>query len=288
LLATFATVLFVIYQRLRIMVGAQNRRKAYWLTSLFILARCPLAPSLLNESALAPPPMRESSVRTTAAFNDSTIRYALVAYSCIETDLDWVTLLPHVPPIMRPSCHLLAPMSERNGCTESHGYLQAVIENYDWLESIADVLIFVHAHRTSWHYHHPVDEQIKTLLLDGRAYLDNNDVGAVYCKMNVALATSEWGPSANMDQRVLWDSIYNGTGIAFPEGPIAYGCCGTFWVKTSAIKRRPLEVYKRVLANTLAQSDIMNDLHICGRVGESSWAILFAGVQVVATPDFCL
>ena len=257
------------------MVDAQSRRKAYWLTSLFLFH---LAVSQ---------PVGPARNTITGRLNDSTIRYALVMYSCIETDLDWVTLLPHVPPIMRPSCHLLAPMSERNGCTESHGYLQAVIENYDWLESMADVLIFVHAHRISWHYHHPVDEQIKTLLLDGRAYLDNNDVGAVYCKMNAALATSEWGPSANMDQRVLWDSIYNGTGIAFPEGPIAYGCCGTFWVKTSAIKRRPLEVYKRVLANTLAQSDAMNDLHICGRVGESSWAILFAGVQVVATPDFC-
>ena len=216
------------------------------------------------------------------------IRFALVTYSCRERDLDWLTFLPSIPPILRPGCALLEAhnVSSTNGCTESHGYLDAIIQNYDNLESIADVLIFTHAHRTSWHYPDRVDTQVQRLMSD-MEYVRRNDAGAVFCRLNTVLATSDHGPSAKLDQRALWDSIYNGTDVEFPLGPLRYGCCGTFWVKTKAIRRRPVETYRQVLKNTLAQSDYMNSAQICGRVGESSWAILFAGTQYVEKPSYC-
>ena len=131
-------------------------------------------------------------------------RFGVVTYSCKEIDLDWLTLLPHIPPVFRPSCHLLQDfgVSEGLGCTESHGYLQTVVENYDNLEALADILIFTHAHRTSWHYHEPVDHAIKTLMGE-EDYLASNDVGVVFCNHNIVLATSDWGPSERLDQRSL-------------------------------------------------------------------------------------
>lgn len=217
------------------------------------------------------------------------LRFGIVTYNCEGMNISWLGAMPGLPVILLPGCNSLESkgVSVKNGCTESHGYLEAVIAHYDGLENLADVLFFTHAHRNSWHYTSPIDQQIRRVMADEK-YLRSTVFGGLYCgRFNTVLATTDWPPSARLDPRELWNGVYNGTDISFPEGQIQYPCCGTFWVHTRAIKRRPKQLYERVLANTLAQSDWMNKEHVCGRVGEESWHILFGGDQVVPRPSFC-
>ena len=225
------------------------------------------------------------------------LRFAIVVYSCTpqdEAEAEWVTLLSRTYPLLRPSCKQRVRIHKRVGnvgCAETHGYLQAVLDNYDSLEGLADVLFFAHAHRTSWHYATPVDEQIERVMRDVD-YLSGQDFGNVYCNSNRVLATSEWGPSVSRSPEELWSTMFRDTDIAFPfrdDASVAfqYPCCGTFWVKTASVLRRPRSVYERVLQNAFNTSEHDNKHVVCGRVAESAWHVMFADVNYVEKPEWC-
>jgi hypothetical protein len=216
-------------------------------------------------------------------------RFALVVYSCRTEDLKWINSLVEMPPVYHVGCQTLSRvnMSLEMGCTESHGYLEFVTTHYDRLEEIADVIVFTHGHETSWHYPVPIQNQLMRLFADND-YVSANDAGGVYCLFNKINAMTGWGHSQHMDQNFLWQLIFNETGIPLPLPPrVHYPCCGTFWVKSTAIRRRSLDVYQQVLANTYEQSAEHNRLQICGRVGESSWMVLFSGLTEVNKPSYC-
>ena len=258
------------------------------------------------------------------------LRFAIVVYSCTpqdEAEAEWVTLLSRTYPLLRPSCKQRVRIHKRVGnvgCAETHGYLQAVLDNYDSLEGLADILFFAHAHRTSWHYATPVDEQIERVMRDvdylsgqvrtvhvnwpklalgaervvfGCVWATNavfcvQDFGNVYCNSNRVLATSEWGPSVSRSPEELWSTMFRDTDIAFPfrdDASVAfqYPCCGTFWVKTASVLRRPRSVYERVLQNAFNTSEHDNKHVVCGRVAESAWHVMFADVNFVEKPEWC-
>ena len=228
---------------------------------------------------------------------DAPLRFALVLYSCTpqdEAESEWVTLLKTTLPVFRPNCKQLEhahKLARSRGCTETHGYLQAVIDNYENLANVADVLFFVHAHRVSWHYTEPVNEQLEKVMADD-AYLRKQAFGNVYCKSNRVMATSEWGPSGKRDPQELWTTLFKDTNVDFPlfdpSTQFQYPCCGTFWVTSQSIKKRPVEVYQTVLANTLATTEEDNRALVCGRVAESAWHVLFGyGTTFVEKPTWC-
>jgi hypothetical protein len=213
----------------------------------------------------------------------------LVVTSCLSEDLKWLNEVESIPPVYHVvGCQSLPKMGldTSEGCGESHAYLEFVIKHYEELQQIAHTVIFLHGNRTSWHYPVPVDQQVMKLMAD-TVYVAQNDAGGVYCMFNTVNAVKEWAPSMHMNETYLWERVFNGTDIVLPTEDIHYSCCGTFWVKTKAIRRRPLETYQRVLQNTYAQPRELNDKFICGRVAEASWMLLFAGVTSVPFPSYC-
>jgi hypothetical protein len=216
-------------------------------------------------------------------------RIAIVVYSCTHHDEmhieQWITKMPLNYPFYRPNCHTLN--DTRLGCTETHGILEFVLSNYENLIEVADIIFFTHAHRTSWHYDSPIDESIKRVV-NHTTYL-RNDFGNINCRSNRNLATAEWPASMQRDQKELWSTLFKNTDVAFPSdlAKIQYPCCGSFFARSRAIKRRPKETYETVLKNVMSTSYEDNHKMICGRVAESAWGVLFANKTFVEKPGFC-
>jgi hypothetical protein len=166
--------------------------------------------------------------------------------------------------------------------------MEFIIKYYEKLDSIADLIIFTHGHRKSWHYNLAINTEIK-LLLEERKYVDKNDIGGLFCLFNSIFATRGWKASESVDDRYLWNVLHNGTELVheFPN-TLNYPCCGTMFVKIKAIIKRSFSTYKKLFDNIVTLKPELSANGICGIIFESSWSIILAKTEEVKRPPYCL
>jgi hypothetical protein len=94
-------------------------------------------------------------------------------------------------------------------CTaEAVSYLRGVVQVYDSIKP-TDIVVFMHAHDTSWHTPVPMQQQILRLL--GLDYMYDEPFGAMYCFDNDRWAASSLVNNNNIPVPKLWSYMFANT-----------------------------------------------------------------------------
>jgi len=209
-------------------------------------------------------------------------------------DLNWINYLDHsydyvVYSRNLPDSDKVININHDKG-VESCGYLQFIIDNYD---NLPENMIFLHAHRESWHQDGYVDVLIKKL--DWNKYyfnINNFDIlplvkGDQEVVQNQfyhrTWSQCEYRKSYKLWVEDVWSDLFAGQ-IEMPER-IEGKCGAQFLVKKEIVRKYSKEFYQRLL-NWLLTTDIDDRLKIrknaqnlssqvSGRVLEYVWNILF-------------
>lgn len=201
----------------------------------------------------------------------------LFVFAC-KHDVNWLKESHGFQYITLEGC----PKNESLGYyDESRAYLEFIIDNY-W--DLPEKVVFVHGHSRAWHYNSPLHERLKYIA--GSRYFTEKDFGGIYCNTNNAFAPSNWAPSIHIPPQQLWNMTFWNASIKMPT-LWNYPCCGTFFVRSTAIRSRSHEVYKQLLQNMENVPMYYKKNRIAGRVMESAWKTLFAPHTVYEPPDDC-
>lgn len=167
-------------------------------------------------------------------------------------------------------------------------YLNYIINNYD--NPSADVYLFMHGHNTAWHHINPLRETLLHLYLS--KYLKDELFGGYQCYWNFE-PTFKTSNNYTID---MFNSIFHNTSIStIPPNEFSYPCCGTFWVKTSQIKKRQKEDYVKMLYNMeeWGRNNINNTIYkndvssYSGRIFEMMWNVIFTNSSISKIPPYC-
>lgn len=182
---------------------------------------------------------------------------------------------------------------------ESTYYLRFMVDNYDQIEPQA-IYVFGHAHRTAWHYHREFTRQLAYLV--ERSYFVEQEYGGIFCYMNTEFPPHEFILKHYGIQRLvqeeeaLWRRVFYNTSLedSFTSVVLhpdyAYPCCGTFFVRGSAILRRRKSEYAQIIENeyNVARTETWtHDKRVCGRVLEGSWHVLLNQGVHIPKPPLC-
>jgi hypothetical protein len=189
-------------------------------------------------------------------------------------------------------------------CGEAVGYLNFLINNYDYPP--AKRYVFIHGHETSWHSPVSIFQVIKRLMRTD--YWHQNTFGGFYPSLSGDwdFMTQRWGVP-------LYRYVFKGTSMP-AEAPVTgtrWPCCGTFWVDSHQTRVRLKQEYilirDRLIEWSLQVTDrshkpvnralgIVQDFPpidsghptagwYCGRVAEYTWALLVANMSIVKPPS---
>ena len=177
-------------------------------------------------------------------------------------NLDWIRNLDVSYTII--SRGGIPPETAPNKGREAGSYLEYIVKNYDSLE---DITVFVHGHRSDWHHPENMDEKLRRLTIETE-YKNINLYGINYLRnalhdMNATRA----GIQAVAD--IL------GTPIVPEE--LGYKCSAQFYVSKRLIHRHSKEIYQR-LYEYLMQTSLPG--YWSGRVFEYTWHFIFTGNHI--------
>ncbi|KAI9864979.1 MAG: hypothetical protein M1824_004077 [Vezdaea acicularis] len=207
----------------------------------------------------------------------------LVIPRTMEEDVSWLSSqLPDTPTAIYTADNSSASLHPpKNKGHEVMIYLTYLITHYD---TLPDLVIFIHAHRWSWHNNDLHDNDMAQML---RALSNERVVREGYMNLRC-----HWGPGCpawmhplshaqeigKQEQAMLgasWSEL-------FPETPVpevlAQPCCAQFAVSRERIRGIPLSrfvFYRDWLLRTPL------DDYISGRIFEYTWQFVFTGREVV-------
>ena len=172
------------------------------------------------------------------------------------------------------------PWRDAGWCTaEALPMLRALAEHYDDILP-EHLVVFAHAHRTSWHAPTPLDQALGSVLANTTYLADTaaSGVGGIYCKFASMWAAKQHAyavanrmfepnePKPHSERAVqaavdaLWNVAFNGTGwaskplaaaVVRDDHGMSYPCCGTFFVRGANVRRHARHEYSRVATNLL-------------------------------------
>jgi len=209
-------------------------------------------------------------------------------------DLDWISYLNDsyeyiVYSRNLPNSDKVVNIKHDKG-VESCAYLQFIIDNYD---NLPENMVFIHAHRHSWHQDDYVDVLIKKLDWTKSYFNINNSDIIPLIKNDQEIAEHHfyhrtWSQcyyrkSYKLWVEDVWHDLFDGK-IEMPER-IEGKCGAQFLVKKEIVKKYSKEFYQRLL-NWLLTTDIDEKLkvtkhsqnlssQVSGRILEYVWNILY-------------
>lgn len=169
---------------------------------------------------------------------------------------------------------------EHNDCYETVPYLDFIINNYD--RTPADIIVWAHAHDTSWHYRRNFWDQLQGLV--GSEYFETVPMGGVYDVWS-------WEPRReNKWYRRAFPYLYAGTTMNNIEMMYnaSHPCCSSYFFKWELVWNRPLSDYKLLREQSIqwsrrASQRLRNPGGICGRVTEYNWHFMFLNKTTMPT-----
>ena len=175
-----------------------------------------------------------------------------------------------------------------NDCYEAVPFLDFLIENY--ARDPADIVVFSHAHDTSWHYARPFWTEVSELVRS--PFFELSDIGGV--------SETRWarGPRRYRGFDATWypelfSQVFRGTTM---EKDLArtfdnsHPCCSSYFFKWPLVRTRPLSDYLLLRNNLVtwsktawlrARSDGKVPGYFCGRVIEYNWHFILANRTVI-------
>lgn len=174
-------------------------------------------------------------------------------------------------------------------CGESKAYLDFIVETYD--KPLAEIYIFMHGHNKAWHFINPLSRTMNKLIKS--SYINEENYGGYQCYWN-------YGPTVITDEKPANDLIkllFKDTNVEIDNfGNWSYPCCGTFFVHTDQIRRRPKLEYIHMVENLNEWTN--KDLKFkqqfgkkydgfCGRIFEMMWNRILSNISYVRLPPYC-
>lgn len=171
-------------------------------------------------------------------------------------------------------------------CAEAGPYLHFLIDNYD--KPLAEVYFFAHGHDIAWHYIEPYFDKLRQVLISKE--LETDDYGGIECVYNTC-------PTINSPRfYTIYNELFKNTSMEFNLFPEwQYPCCGTFFVKSSQIRKRSKADYQRLLENMYNWNVneypktgwTRSSLFYCSRIYEAIWHILLSNKSIIPVPSHC-
>jgi len=186
-----------------------------------------------------------------------------LVFSRFREDIDWIAQYlsdyPHAIYTREPyggGPYNLLP----NKGNEAAVYMHWIVQNYD---DLPPHVMFLHAHRFSWHSETDAVHMIKKFRWGEQDYISlSTSMGTP-----IPHDAKEWSTIAE-----VWDSLYAPElGYPLPE-EINCPCCAQFAVTRNAILRRSKNFYQNML-NWLLTTEM--ETHYSGRVLEHTWHLIF-------------
>jgi hypothetical protein len=172
-----------------------------------------------------------------------------------------------------------------NKGNEASAYFKYIIDHYD---SLPLYVFFIHAHESDWHHTSSMANKINDMVLEGH-YKNLNDTEykiVVMYKYGITIFNGSKKiveHEYNDDAFIKMEEWYN-ENIKDYLGPLKYNsiinvdlCCAQFLVSREAIRKLPLEFYKKQY-NWLMNTDINN--YYSGRFYEWTWGFIFKNNMV--------
>lgn len=183
-------------------------------------------------------------------------------------------LAPHHPP--------------ENKGNEANMYLSYIIDMYD---SLPDVVIFMHAHRSAWHNPGPLDADA-TLMIRNLSPAKVMADGYVNLRCEEKPGCPEWiHTNATSEDDQKYEEVIFAPAWAelFPNEPLpatlSQPCCAQFAVSGQRIRTHPKSRYIAI-RNWLYTTELSN--YLAGRVFEYSWQYIFTySPTVCPNPYIC-
>jgi len=161
---------------------------------------------------------------------------------------------------------------QQNKGKESNVYLQYITDHYP---NFPDYLVFLHAHRWSYHVEFPEQDNALTVQRLQLDYVKRNGYANLRCNWEPG-CPAEVQPFRQLAGRTTeiafagaWMRIFNNTNV--PE-IVAVPCCAQFAVTREQILARPLSQYL-AFHRWLLETELDDDTS--GRVFEYLWHIIF-------------
>ena len=189
-----------------------------------------------------------------------------------------------------PSKAISCTEDPENDCYEIVPMLDFFIENYEVVP--ADIVVFSHAHDTSWHYTKPFWTVVNDLI--GSLFLEFADIGGV--------SEERWarGPKRSRTFDSTWypqlfREVFRGTTMeADLERTFdnSHPCCSSYFFKWTLVRTRPLSDYVRLRSNLVNWSRMAwgskqlggkKPGYFCGRVIEYNWHYILANRTKIET-----
>lgn len=171
-------------------------------------------------------------------------------------------------------------------CAESGPYLRFIIDNYD--KPLAEVYFFAHGHDVAWHYIEPYFQKVNQVLKSKELVTDS--YGGVECVYNTC-------PTINSPRfYTIYNELFKNTSMEFNLfTEWQYPCCGTFFVKSSQIRKRLKSDYQQLFENMYNWNKYeypktgwtRSSLFYCSRIYEAIWHIMFANKSKISIPSHC-
>jgi hypothetical protein len=200
-----------------------------------------------------------------------------------KEDIRWLDEeLPEVPKAVYAVDDATAPLRPpKNKGNEVMVYLSYIIDHY---EELADVNIFIHAHRWAWHNNDLLDSDTAQMI----RHLSSARVlreGYVNLRCQWFPGCPSWlNPSADREDEEkkeqkhiakAWLELFPGSTL--PD-VLAQPCCSQFAVSRDRIRAIPLAEYERLRRWVLVTKLGSN---MSGRVFEYLWQFIFAGTHAL-------
>lgn len=166
-----------------------------------------------------------------------------------------------------------------NKANEATPYLTYIIDHYN---TLPDIAVFLHAHRTSWHNDAPKWDIVNILrglhlpVVQERGFVNLRCMGSPGCPNEIQL--NRFPVDEDLTAEIAFPFVYgeyfNMTVAEVRQQVpiIATPCCAQFAVTREQVLQRPREDYVRLL-KLIEDSEI--ESHVLGTVMEYMWHILF-------------
>ena len=198
--------------------------------------------------------------------------YHLVIAKCDERYFNVEENIPHT----FTNCN---QETKFHDCKEAVPYLNFIIDHYD--SQIAHKYIFIHAHRTSWHYKEDVFKRIKKLV--DSEYFVKEQYNALFPEM----WCGEPASVENMDKiyQEMAPFVFSKTSMLDDyKGSKPMPCCASFAVDSNLFYTRTKEEYIQIRENLKIWSKNSTEKipgDYCSRLMEWTWHILFTKKKTI-------
>lgn len=254
------------------------------LTLVYLLARISAKPKYIygqnDASSLYNPSMFTPGTPKPAGHNYSRV---LVMGHLRNEDVSWVS---HDIPGLRTKFYTVDD-SDDSGLPANKGheamiYLTYIIDHYD---TLPDVVLFFHPHKTAWHNNILLDiDTSKTIKLLSSPHVIRQGYFNTRCHLDpgcpnwLHVDRSRWRHDLKHkpEEPALTSQLFHhlhGAGIPIPSA-ISQPCCAQFAVSGERIRQRPRDDYVRY-RKWLLSTEL--DDKTSGRLMEYSWQYIFTG-----------